>query len=312
MMFKNSVKLLIANFSNVWKLILYYIIVIGITVGLIAPFFGVIGSQLNSTGALQSLGELLTKFNVSVNFIGFVSELYLLLLTILENFLTLFLTHTWVAIYLTVLILYIMPVLFGLIDLAVGQTLFGYMSSLTKYNFMGSYVSMLGRSIRFQLFKNLVYLPINVLIITAFFFTLKLSAVGGIMVYFLPIIIILSMILLISLKRTVFGGWMPSIVVYDCNMFVAFGKGMKAVFKRFFKVFSTSFFITLLVFLIGYLFGTYALLIVIPLAMTSFYVFEMVLFYSSQGMRFYVDLDTIVKSKLLEECDSFKKIKNII
>lgn len=312
MMFKNSVKLLIANFSTVWKLILYYLVVIGITIGLVAPFFGLLGAEFNGAGTLDRLGELLTTFNVSVNFIGFVTELNLILVSILNIFLTLFVTHTWVAIYLTLLITYIVPVLFGLVDLPVGQTLFGYMSSLTKYNFVGSYVSMLGRSIRFQLFKNLVYLPLNILIGVIFIATLKLTTIGGLMVYFLPVIMILALLILISLKRTIFSGWMPAIVVYDCNMFVALGKGTKAVFKRFFRILSTALIISLLVFVLTYILGTYALLIVIPISMMLFYVFEMVVFYSSQGMRFYVDLDTIVKPKLLEECDSFKKVKDII
>lgn len=312
MMFKNSAKLLIANFSTVWKLILYYIIVIGITIGLVAPFFGLLGAEFNATGTLDRLGELLASFNVSVNFLAFVTELNLIFVSIINTFLALFVTHTWVAIYLTLLVTYIVPVLFGLVDLPVGQTLFGYMSSLTKYNFVGSFASMLGRSIRYQLFKNLVYLPINILIVGVFIATLKLTLVGGLMVYFLPVIMILSILTLIALKRSVFSGWMPAIVVYDCNMFVALGKGAKAVFKRFARILSTALIVSLFVFVFTYILGTYALLIVIPVSMMWFYVFEMVAFYSSQGMRFYVDLDTIVKSKLLEECDSFKKVKNII
>ena len=67
MMFKNSCKLVAANFSIVWKLILYYILVTGITIGLIAPFFGTIGEFFNASGTLSDIGVLLTKFNVSVN-----------------------------------------------------------------------------------------------------------------------------------------------------------------------------------------------------------------------------------------------------
>ncbi len=312
MMFKNSIRLLMANFSTVWKLILYYLIVIGIVIGLTAPFFSVINSELNASGALTSLGELATTFNVSVNFIGFVSNLYSLILALFNSIIALFISNTWVAIYLTVLYFYLMPVLFGLADLPVGQTLFGYMSSLTRYGFVGSYARMLRRSVRFQLFKNLVYLPFNLISVGVFFLTLKLSAIGGLMAYFLPIIIILPLIILISLKRTLFSGWMPAIVVYDYNMFVALGKGLQATFRRFFRILSTSLVMSAIIFAISYLFGTYALLFIIPVAMMFYYVFEMVAFYSSQGMRFYVDLDTIVKPKLLEESDSFNKVKNVI
>lgn len=312
MMFKNTIRLLMANFSTVWKLIFYYLIVLGIVIGLMSPFFGIINSTFNSAGNLTKLGELLTTFNVSVDFIGFITNLNLLIFSVIESILILFVSNIWVVIYLMILILYIIPILFGLADLPVGQSLFGYMSSLTKYNFVGSYISMLGRSIRFQLFKNLIYLPFNILIVAVFILTLKLTTIGGLMIYFLPIIVIIPCILLISFKRTIFSGWMPAKVVYDCNMFAALGKGMKAVFKRFFRIFSTALVMTIFVFAFSYLFGTYALLVIIPISMMLFYIFEMVTFYSSQGMRFYVDLDTIVKPKLLEECDSFKKVKNVI
>lgn len=312
MMFRNSIKLLIANFSTVWKLILYYIIVIGAVVGLLVPFFGVIGSALNATGDLNNLVELFISFNVSFNFFNFVTQLNLLFVSIFNSLIAMFVSNTWVAIYLVFVLFYLTPVLFGLADLPVGHTLFGYMSSLTKYNFTGSYISKLGRSIRYQLFKNLVHLPFNLAIFVVLYFTLSLVNVGGIIVYFLPVIIIFPFILLIAFKKTLFSGWMPAIVVYDYNMFLAFGKGMQAVFRRFLKVFSTSIFMVLIIFALCYLFGTYALLITIPLAAMFFYVFEMVMFYSSQGMRFYVDLDTIIKPKLLEECDCFNKVKNII
>lgn len=312
MMFKNSVRLLMANFATVWKLILYYIIIIGITIGLFAPFFSVLGSAFNSAGELEELGRLLMNFNISIGFIGFLTEINVIILSLIGSFLTLFTSNVWVAIYLFAIIGYIIPTLFGLADLAVGQTLFGYMSSLTKYSFTGSYARMLGKSIRFQLVKNLVYLPFNMLILTVFTLTLKLTAVGGIMVYFLPVVVILPMLILFTLKRTLFSGWMPAIVVYNCNIFVALGKGMQAVFKRFFMGFSTALSMIIIVFGVSYIFGSYALLVIIPLAMVSLYIFEMVMFYTGQGMRFYVDIDTIIKPRLLEESDSFKKIKNLI
>lgn len=310
MIFKNSVKLLTANFSTVWKLILYYIIVIGISIGLLAPFFSVLGPAFNPM--LGDLGKLLINFNVAANFITFITNLNVLLLALINAYLNLFITNLWVAIYITVIITYIMPLLFGLADLAVGQTLFGYMSSLTRYTFTGSYARMLTRSFRFQLMKNLIFLPFNILIFTVFMLTLKLTTIGGLMVYFLPVIVIVPLIILIALKRTIFSGWMPAIVIYNCNMFVALGKGIQTAFKRFFVAFSTVLIMLVIVFGFSYIFGTYALLVIIPLSIMMFYIFDMVMFYTGQGMRFYVDIDTIVKTKLLEESDSFKKVKNLI
>ena len=312
MMFKNSCKLVAANFSIVWKLILYYILVTGITIGLIAPFFGTIGEFFNASGTLSDIGVLLTKFNVSVNPFDLIVDLN----TVVTNFLTLFFeffaTKTWVALYLCFIVLYIFPVLLGLADLAVGQTLFGYMSSLTRYSFVGSYMKYFARSARFQLFKNLVMLPVNLLIVTLIVLTLRLSLVGGAIVYFMPLIVVAVLITLMALKKTFFAGWMPAIVVYDCNMFKGFSKGLKAVMRRFSRIFSNALVIMLLCVGIIYLFGTFASPILIPFFAVFFYVFEMVMFFGSQGMRYYVDLDTILSPKRLEESDSFRKVKQII
>lgn len=312
MMFKNSCKLVAANFSIVWKLILYYIIVAGITIGLIAPFFGTIGEFFNASGTLNDIGTLLTRFNVSVNPFDLVVDLNTVVTSFLNLLLEFFTSNTWVAIYLCFVLLYVFPFLLGLADFAVGQSLFGYMSSLTRYSFVGSYMKFFARSARFQLFKTLVMLPVNLLIITLLVLTLRLTLIGGVMVYFMPFIIVAVLIILISLKKTFFAGWMPAIVVYDCNMFKGFAKGFKAVMRRFFKIFSNALVIMLLCVGIIYVFGTFASPVLVPFFAVFFYVFEMVMFFGSQGMRYYVDLDTILSPKRLEESDSFRKVKEII
>lgn len=312
MMFKNSSKLLAGNFSFVWKLILYYILVCGITVGLIAPFFGQIKVAFSEADTLARAGQLLVDFNVSSNPFNLIFVLNEVVTSVVTISINMFASQTFVAIYLFVVIFYVFPFLLGLADLAVGQTLFGYMSSLTRYSFVGSFMKFFARSARFQLFKTLVMLPVNLIIVTVFVLTLRLSLVGGIMLYFLPFILVAVLITLVALKKTIFGGWMPAIVVYDCNMFKGFAKGFKAVLRRFFKILSTALVIMLLCVAVVYLFGTFAFPVLIPFFASFFYVFEMVMFFSSQGMRYYVDIETIVSPKRLEESDSFAKVKNLI
>mgnify|MGYP001623609196 CR=1 FL=1 len=312
MMFKNSTKLLIANFSLVWKLILYYIIVCGIVIGLIAPFFGTIADQLNTTGALSEFGSLLTNFNVSVNPFQLLVNMNEVVVEFLDLFVEFWQVNPGAAFYICFVLLYVFPFLIGLADLPVGQTLFGYMSSLTKYSFVGSYMRYFARSARYSLFKSLIMLPVNLLIVVAIVFTLRLNSVGGILIYFMPFILVAVLVALVALKKTFFAGWMPAIVVYDYNMFKGFRKGFKAVVRRFFKVFSTAICIMLLAVAFNYLFGTFAFPIIIPVFVAMFYVFEMVMFYGSQGMRYYVDLDTILSPKRLEENDSFREVKDLI
>ncbi len=311
-MFKNSTKLLVANFSIVWKLILYYIIVFGITIGLIAPFFTQIGQAFNGAGLLDEIGSLLTNFNVSVNPFNLVVNLNDAFTNIFSLLLGFLKSNTAVALYVCFVALYLFPFLLSLADLPVGQVLFGYMSSLTKYSFTGSYLKYLSRSVRYQLLKQLLLLPFNILIVLAFVYALRLVTLASWMVYIMPLILVTIIVTLSGLKKTIFSGWTPAIVVYDCNMFKGFKKGIKAVSRRFLKVFSTSLMIMLIAIAVTYLFGTFVFPIIFPFFASFFYVFEMVMFYGSQGMRYYVDLDTILSPKRLEENDPYKKVRYII
>ena len=64
-MFKNTIKLLISNFANVWKLLIYKILVIGIVFGLFCATLGYL-NQLETFGALKtSLVAFLNVFNIA-------------------------------------------------------------------------------------------------------------------------------------------------------------------------------------------------------------------------------------------------------
>ena len=95
-------------------------------------------------------------------------------------------------------------------------------------------------------------------------------------------------------------------------MFKGLKAGFKAVFRRFFKAFSTALVIFFLFFVLTYILTPCSVLITFPLLFVLINIFEMVMFYGSQGMKYYVDLDTIVSPKRLAEVDSFKKVKNLI
>ena len=55
-----------------------------------------------------------------------------------------------------------------------------------------------------------------------------------------------------------------------------------------------------------------ALIVTIPATAFLFVVFQMVSFFSTQGMRFYVYPDMFISPKRFEEQDNIEKIKNLI
>ncbi|MCI5797732.1 MAG: hypothetical protein MR024_03855 [Firmicutes bacterium] len=312
MMFKNSMKLLFANFSTIWKTMVYYILVTALFVGLLYPVWGLLGEYLNADGAMTKLFDSIMSINIASNLPATLSELYVGLSALFNGILTLFTTNVWLAIYISFIVFYLIPFLYGLTDLPIQETLFGYMSSLTKYGYAHSFVRKLGKSALLQLFKCLIMLPFSALIVFIVMQILSLATLGGAIIYILPFLLIISICVFFAFKRTLFSGWIPAIVVYDCNIFVGLSRGFKAVFRRFWKILSNALIIMLILFGLNYIFGLPAIFIIGPLSNLILNIFEMVMFYESQGMRYYVDLDTIVTPKKLEESDSFRKTKNII
>lgn len=312
MMFKNSMKLLFANFSTVWKTMVYYLLVTALLFGLVYPVWDNIIQYFNADNALTSLFNNVMSINIASNLPILIRDVYVGLSIFLGGLVSLFTTNVWLAIYISFVIFYLIPFLYGLADLPIQETLYGYMSSLTKYSFAHCFVRKLGKSALLQLFKCFIMLPLNVLMIFVIMQILSLTNYGGILIYILPFVTIFALCIYFAFKHTLFCGWIPAIVVYDCNIFVGLSQGIKAVFRRFWKILSNALIIILIIFALNYLFGLPAVFIIAPLSIMILNIFEMVAFYGSQGMRYYVDLDTIVSPKKLEESDSFKKVKNII
>ena len=271
-----------------------------------------LGDAFNADGAMTSLFDSIMSINIATNLPATLADLYVGLSALFNGLLSLFTTNVWLAIYISFLVFYLIPFLYGLADLPIQETLYGYMSSLTKYGYAHSFVRKLGKSALLQLFKCLIMLPFSALIIFLVMQILGLSTLGGAIIYIIPFLLILTICVFYAFKRTLFSGWIPAIVVYDCNIFVGLGRGFKAVFRRFWKVLSNAAIIMLIIFALNYIFGLPAIFIIAPLSIMILNIFEMVMFYGSQGMRYYVDLDTIVTPKKLEENDSFRKTKNII
>lgn len=70
--------------------------------------------------------------------------------------------------------------------------------------------------------------------------------------------------------------------------------------------------IFLLAIVLSVILGLYSIIIILPLISPLIHIFEMVMFFSSQGMRFYVDSDTILSPKRLEEVDKIEDAKYIL
>lgn len=317
MMFRNSLRILFSNFSMVWKILVYYL-VCALTTFSIATIFSLpLVNTLKANNFFETLKTEYASLGLNFNVASILNTIYVTA----QEFFNIVGNNLGTVLVSFILVLFVVFVfggfLFGLSDLAITEVLNGYMSSNANYTFMGAFVRTFKKSAQLQLTKLIINLPITIVIFTLIGFTLPLLNVTNAVVAFLaPFFIILLFTLLVSLHLTAFSGVTPAICVHDAPVFKGYQLGFRAVGRRFYKTLSTSFGLVLTIFSVNLFFFSLtsgaSLVITLPASIFLLAIFPMVMYYGSMGMRYYVDPETILSPKKLEEQDKMNKAKFII
>ena len=307
MMFKNSVRLLCANFDKVWKLLVYHILSIGLTFGLLCAFYnyyisaGEIAFNESSLNTFLNTGTLYGS-NIAGG------------LTAVADFVIIFFREIFanvgIGIYFCLITFVVFPLLLNIGKIVMCEMMYGYMSSCQKQSFTGTYLKTLRTSLSYSIVKVFYSIPFNALIVLSMWALTRIN--NNIFDNIMPFAFVIVPALFMSFKATFNAGWAPAKVVYNQNIFKSYLIGMRAVLRRGARVFSTAFVIFLLAIVLSMVLGLYSIIIILPLISPLIHIFEMVMFFSSQGMRFYVDNDTILSPKRLEEVDRIEDAKYII
>ena len=309
MMFKNSIKLLCANFAQVWKLLVYHILSIGVCIGLLAifhkEFIGYFNFAYNEsglfsvfeTGTLYGTGNIASALTKVADF----AVLY---------FRVMFADNIGIGVFFLLVVFYILPVLMNIGKFVTCELVYGYMSACQKQSFTGTFIKTLKSSVPYSLVKVLYALPFNALTFLSMWGLTRIN--NNVFDYIMPFAFVIVPSLFMAFKETFNAGWAPAKVVYNQNTGKAYSIGMRAVLRRGDKVFSTAFIFYLLAIVLSVVLGLYSLIIILPIISPLFHIFEMVSFFSSQGMRFYVDNDTILSPKKLEEVDKIEDAKYLL
>lgn len=309
-MFKNSLKLLCANFDKVWKLLVYFILSWALVFALLAPFYSTFADIISQVWAEFSLGSVFTSgtfYGLSVSVGEAMTSVLGAIFAFIER---LFVSHVWIGIYFAIIVVGVRSILFDVGRFVTCEMIYGYMASSTKRGFTSTLLRTLRQSLSYAGMKLLYSLPFDAVIVGGIYGLSLIS--GGALDALLPILIIIVPSLLLAFKETFVCGWAPAMVVFDCNVFKAFPKGMAAMLRRGLRTFSTTICIYLLTLLLAMALGLYSLVIILPVLIPLVYIFGMVMFFSSQGMRFYVDADTILTPKRLEEVDKIDNAKFLL
>lgn len=309
-MFKNTFKLLLNNFSLVWKVLLYKLIVIFCVGGLTTIIALPIIKALIENNFFVDFQNLFENMMLNFNLTSLIS----ILISIFDSAVSIIVANNFVL--LSIVACSVAVVLYYVLDrlcyLAIVGEIHSFMSSNLKMGFMNCYVQNFGKSFKLVLVKLISSFILNAGIIAGAFFifsALKTSL-------FAPYVALLFAIVLFSLKLTTFVGIESSIISNNASIKVAIKNNMKVLGNKFASILSNSLFIVVFVLILNALsiFFTFGLtlLLTLPLSVVLILIFKNVAYFETMGMRYYSDSDTINMPKKLEEQDKFNRVKDII
>ena len=125
------------------------------------------------------------------------------------------LSMLFVFIYICFIIVIVLPFLSKLSDIPATESLYGYMTSLTKYNFVSLYIRNLGKSCVYSITKTLLQIPIWAIIVVGLYYILNLTTLGGGFLIAVPILVFVYLVLAISIYQSFLSFWVPSIVTFN-------------------------------------------------------------------------------------------------
>lgn len=300
MVFVNSLRLLRSNWSKALKFFLYYLVIWGISIALFLPvFFEFKGLFVDNFKELSSCFAGVFKGNLGQNIHSMINVAS-------DTICEVFSANLGMAIYGLLVVFVLLPFLVNIGKYTLDSMLYSYMTSKSKVAFFSALVKNLRKSLLFALCKvvyNLVFLAITISAV----FGLGLIKDKTFIKYVLPLAEIVVLVLLFTLSQILVLGWKPALIVFDCGVFTAFRKGVKAVGRHFWKIFGATFCYFLLFWALIMIFGVYTVIVLVPVMTILIAVYDMTAFFTSQGMRYYVNDTQILTPKKLEEVDNINK-----
>jgi len=316
MIITDTIKLFFNNSGLIWKILLYQlvcsILVCGVAVACCYPL--IVG--LVDSGVFDQIANIISDsfFNFQIN------EILSNLGSIMSQFLGIITSNSAQFVPLLILLFIVLGIggsfIFGLMQIPVMECIYGFMGSFSKLGFGGCFIKDFGRSVRFSLARLAIVLPFDILILAVFLLSLRLFSFGVVLSMLAPFIIVFVLTALISIRISLFSTWASSIVVKNSKIFTGLKDSFKAVSKTYKQMFGTSVAITLIIIVLNVsaimFTASVGLFLTIPSSVLLCYVFAQVAFFYANGLRFYLDKQTIVTPRKIEDFESLKTLKNIV
>ncbi len=307
MTFLYSLKLLGSNWVKALKFILYYIVIWGVCIVLLLPVIFRFGDYI-TTCIIEA--DILTTLNgVFQSSIG--AGISKLILTVWDICMEVFSVSPALAIYGLLVVFGILPFLINIGKYTFCEMLYSYMTSKSKVGFWSALVRGLKKSHIYSACRTVYNL---ICLMIAIFAVYGVATIENnfFISYLLPLVLFVILVAVFTLNQLTVLGWMPALIVFNCNIFSAYRKGIKAVGRYIYSSTITSTLYFFMFWLLILIFGIYTMVVLVPITTTLLCVFNMVMFFSSQGMRFYYTNENIRTPKKLEEVDKINKALYII
>lgn len=328
MRFKHAFHVLVDNFATNYKLLIYKIIVLAITIGLtcavLVPTFNMIAntpeySQLHAkfTEIWASLSGISTETNETTvdgikNFINSIHNTYVNF----KEFIKMVLERTEIIVTVTVgiaAVQFINRFLTGIGNYTAGTLVNDRMSLHAKSSFTGSLIKNLGNSSIYSIIYAplaLVYDVIGFTVVGSLLFVIPSNVLPVFLKIFLAAVAIL---VLYAFKFTLTANWLPALINGKMNNRKAMAYSFNLKGKQAGGIFSTAIVMMVLIMALNVaavLFTLGAgLLITIPATAMMLLSLQFVNYFDSTHLKYFVDEYTVIgpkKEKPLSREDFFK------
>lgn len=299
MSFRNALKLLLNNFSSVWKLLWYKLIVFAIGASLIVAFvLPTVISIINSiaeTGLIENAKNLVNEFLKREDLqpaIEALKDSFELSSKILgENAGRLAISYTSI---LAILIL--SNLISGLSNFAMSDVINSDMSANAKLPFLSRFIITLGKGVKYQLVRLITEIPLAIIVFFVVWniFSFLFGYIGILAVFFSVAIFFA----LISACQAFFCCWLPEVTITKCKVFEGIKKGFAVAKPHYFNLLSGFLFADFFMFLINVVLAFFTcgagLIISLPMSILFFIIYRLVIYYDLKGMKYYTDSNNIV------------------
>ena len=318
MRLKATLKLFFQNLSLIWKVAVYKLITYSVTILLVWLSAHPILNKLNEEGFFSAVQDVFSSLQTNISNIGkSVSSIFNMFVSIIQsNWNTLSFSIVMFIFVITFLSYFIN----ALADVPVCEVLYGAMSCNAQFGFCSCYIKNMKRSLKYAVVKMFSAFIFDAIIFAILILLINLCTASHLLSWLAPCLAIAAVVILFAFRLVFFACFAPNIVINDYNTFASLAKGVKLGFKHFMYNYATAAGMVLAILCFNMFFALFsfgaALTLTLPATLVLIAVFDMVIFYSSTGMYYYISATNIQDEtkgvKKLEQQDTIKNLKNII